>query len=103
MTKPWSEIKDDEKYFIRDTFDKQFSPREIIKDTDRFLCINYKEKSSCGSYYYAVIPVLFGDKGIMLIPYISDDENRIMHVQTEDEIKSILIDKTILSLEKALA
>ena len=103
MTKPWSEIKNDEKYFIRYTFDKQFSPREIIKDTDRFLCINYKEKSSCGSYYYAVIPVLFGGKDIMLIPYISDDENRIIHVQTEDEIKSILIDKTILSLEKALA
>ena len=104
LTKPWSEIKDDEKHFIRDTFDKQFSSREeIIKDTDRFLCINYKEKSSCGSYYYAVIPVLFGGKDIMLIPYISDDENRIIHVQTEDEIKSILIDKTILSLEKALA
>ena len=104
LTKSWSEIKDNEKYFIRDTFDKQFSPREIeeiIKDTDRFLCINYKEKSSCGSYYYAVIPVLFRDKDIMLIPYRSDDENRAIHVQTEDEIKSILIDPVIHSLEKA--
>ena len=106
LTKPWSEIKDDEKYFIRDTFDKQFSPREIkeiIKDTDRFLCINYKEKSSCGSYNYAVISVLFRDKDIMLIPYRGDNKNRAVYVETEDEIKSILINPVILSLEKSIA
>ena len=106
LTKSWSEIKDDDTYFIRDTFDEQFSPREveeIIKDTDRFLCINYKEKSSCGYYNYAVISVLFRDKDIMLIPYRGDDKNRAIYVETEDEIKSILIDPVILSLEKSIA
>ena len=104
LTKTWSEIKDDEKYFVRDTFDKQFSKREveeIIKNTDRFLCINYKEKSSCGFHYYTIIPVLFRNKDIMLIPYRCDNENKAIRVETEDEIKSILIDPVILSLEKA--
>ena len=106
LTKSWSDIKDDDTYFVRDTFDEQFSPREveeIIKDTDRFLCINYKEKSSCGSYSYAVISVLFRDKDIMLIPYRGDNKNRVVYVETEDEIKSILIDPVILSLEKSIA
>ena len=106
LTKSWSEIKDDDTYFIRDTFDEQFSPREveeIIKDTDRFLCINYKEKSSCCSYHYAVISVLFRDKDIMLIPYRGNNENRAVYVETEDEIKSILIDPVIFSLEKLIA
>ena len=106
LTKSWSEIKDDNTYFIRDTFDEQFSPREveeIIKDTDRFLCINYKDKSSCDSYHYAVISVLFRDKDIMLIPYRGDDKNRAIYVETEDEIKSILIDPVIFSLDKSIA
>ena len=106
LTKSWSDIKDDDTYFVRDTFDEQFSPREveeIIKDTDRFLCINYKDKLSCGSYNYAIISVLFRDKDIMLIPYRGDDKNRAVHVETEDEIKSILIDPVILSLEKPIA
>ena len=106
LTKPWSEIKDDDTYFIRDTFDEQFSQREveeIIKDTDRFLCINYKKKSSCGFYNYAVISVLFRYKDIMLIPYRGDTKNRATLVETEDEIKSILIDPVILSLEKSIA
>ena len=39
----------------------------------------------------------------MLIPYKGDTKNRATHVETEDEIKSILIDPVILSLEKSIA
>ena len=107
LTQPWSKIKKDDKYFIRDTFEKQFNTSEV-KDTDRFLCIKYKEPAYFGFatlYNYAVIPVLFNDKDIMLLPYRShkfkDGKQHAVFVETEEEIKEILIDPVIKSLEKA--
>lgn len=108
LTKPWSKIKNDDEYFIRDTFNKQFVTSEI-KDDDRFLCIKYKEPAYFGFaalYNYAVIPVVFNDKDIILLPFRShkfkDDEHMSeVFVETEEEIKEILIDPVIKSLEKA--
>lgn len=103
LTKPWSQIKNDNKYFIRDTFDKQFSLKEV-KDTDRFLCIKYKEPAYFGFtciYNYAVIPVLFRDKDLMLLPYRAEEGKSAVFVETDDEIKKILIDPVIKSLDKA--
>lgn len=100
LTEPWWKIKHDE-YFIKDTFDKQFIESEI-KDTDRFLCINYKEPAYVGFatfYNYAVIPVVFTDKDIMLLPFRSYN-NEQYFVETEEEIKKILIDPVIESLER---
>lgn len=102
LTQPWSKIKNDDEYFIRDTFDKQFVTSEI-KDDDRFLCIKYKEPAYFGFaalYNYAVIPVVFNDKDLMLLPFRSHKGEQVF-VETEEEIKEILIDPVIKSLEKA--
>lgn len=101
LTYPWSKIKND-KYFIRDTFDNQFVTSEI-KDDDRFLCVKYKEPAYFGFvalYNYAVIPVVFHDKDIMLLPFRTHKGEEVF-VETDEEIKEILIDPAIKSLDKA--